>query len=194
MAQAGHHPPHLSISPFRQNDIQSSSITVAVEDFHLAGDSLLDVDAATCSSVGEHHPSTQSLQFLVGEFSTNGDLVFLLDSIARMRKSSSKCAVVRQDEKPGGIDVKSAHGEEPNPLWVGYQVDGASAILLGCIRTDHASRLEQQNVYERGIGSHALTGDDNVIPGGIDPCRECLDDVAIDKDLACKNQFFTCPA
>ena len=111
-----------------------------------------------------------------------------------MRKSSSKCAVVRQDEKPGGIDVKSSHGKEPNPLWVGYQVDGASAILLGCIRTDHASRLEQQHVYERSIGSHALTGDDNVIPGGIDPRRECLDDVAIDKHLACKNQFFTCPA
>ncbi len=194
MAQAGHHSPYLSISPFRQNDIQSSSITVTVEDFHLAGDSLLDVDAATCSSVGEHHASSQSLQCLVGEFSTNGDLVFLLDSIAGMRKSSGKCTVVRQDEKPGGIDVKSAHGEETNPLGVGHQIDGASAIFLGCIRTDHTPRLEQQHVYEWGIGPNALTGDDNVVPGGIDPCRECLDDVTIDKDLACKNQFFTCSA
>jgi len=75
-----------------------------------------------------------------------------------------------------------------------HEIDGASTILRGCVGTDHSTRLEQEDVDKWSIGPHALSGDDDVIIGGIDPCGECLDDVPIDEDLTREDQFFASPA
>jgi len=101
MAEAGHHSSYLPIPAFRQDDLQSSSITIAVENVHLACKRLPCVNTASRPSVREDHSLSQSIQRLVGEFSANDDLVLLLDSMARVCKPGSQCTIVGQDEEPG---------------------------------------------------------------------------------------------
>ena len=171
------HPSNLSVDSLTQNHA----------DAYLADEQKL-FDAGAFAI--QHHAAEEPRRERRVPGFVEGDIVFFVDLVTRMRQALREIAVVREDEQAFGLRVEAADVEQAGELRRQQIEDRVAGVWIGS--SGNVSSRLMQNEVEPQLRPNDLATDFDVIFVGRFGA-EISDHAAIDGHTSSRDQFITMP-
>ena len=144
-------------------------------------------------SIGEEDAAFKARDLFGVKSAVDRDFVRLVHAITRMRQAIGELTIVGEQQKAGALLVEASDRIQPGAARVIDEVNRAAAAFRVVIRADHAARLEEHDVDELFGPRNPLAFNGDDIALRINPRRERLDHVTVDRDHARLDELLAAP-
>jgi hypothetical protein len=177
VAEVREHAANLTVLPLVEDHLEDGALLVL----------RLEVDMLSpCHPLGEPDATAEFVDRLRGGHTGHLNEVFFLDSIPGVGAEIGQFTVVGDEDQPFAHPVEPADGEQT--LVAGHEIDDAWSAIGVEVRGHHANGLGE-HVHDPLRVRQTLAVDADLLTERIDAGAELGDDLAIDLDPACRDQF-----
>ena len=187
MADPIHHASNLTVPTFSKGDEQTSPLPIAAKHDEVA---FRGPDRFPGATVDQVETATDLVENVVLDASLHGDVVPLVNPVARMGQSVGEIAVVGEQQQTRALEIETTHAEEPALRRMIDEIEGELPSLGILGRAHVALGLEQHDVVVSTPFLDPATVYSDVIGLRVHEAREALDDRAVHRDRTVLDECF----